>query len=113
MSTVGVRSAADVRLSDSAFSGFVKRLPVVLDEMSHNRMVSALQNRGMIENIQWSDVLGELRNRLLSEEELIACFKWWVELHRQGATPELLGRRIELLDAASMTGPSGSSIGGF
>jgi hypothetical protein len=76
-----------------------------------NRMVSALQNRGMIKNIQWSDVLGELRDRPLPEAEMIACFKWWVGLHRQGTTPDLLRRRTELLDTATLVIDASTSSG--
>lgn len=111
ISTAGVRNAADVRLPDSTFSGFVKQLPVLPDEVltEAKRAITALQSRGMIKEIRWPDVLEELRKRPLPEEEMTACLKWWTSMHKQGSTPELFRIRTELLNAAVlMTGLPGS-----
>jgi hypothetical protein len=102
ISTTGVRNAADVRLPDPTFSGFIKQLPVLPDELltEAKQMIAALQTRSMIRDISWPDVLSELRQRPLLEEEMIACLKWWIGLHKQGNTPELSRIRTELLNAA-------------
>jgi hypothetical protein len=33
----------------------------------------------MLKDITFADVLKELRERPLSEEEMIACLQWWIE----------------------------------
>lgn len=116
ISTAGVRNAADVRLPDPTFTGFVKQLPVLPDEVltEAKRMVTALQSRGMIRDIRWPDVLAELRKRPLPEEEMVSCLKWWTSMYKQSTTPELLRIRTELLDAAVlMTGTPGGADEGI
>lgn len=102
MSTAGVRNATEVRLPDPTFSAFVKELPVLPDEIftEAKRMVTSLRTRGMVKDIRWPDVLEELRKRPLPEEEMIVCLKWWIGLNKQGATPDLLRIRTDLLNAA-------------
>ncbi|KAH9934863.1 uncharacterized protein B0H18DRAFT_1114703 [Fomitopsis serialis] len=102
ISTTGVRNATDVRIPDAAFSEFVKELPVIPDEVlsGAKRMIDALQDRGMVKNIEFMDVLQELRARPLAESEMIACFKWWVGVQNQGEPRNLARIRTELLNAA-------------
>ncbi|KAL6309180.1 hypothetical protein BKA93DRAFT_925530 [Sparassis latifolia] len=104
ISTVGVRSASDVRIPDPAFSGFLKNLPVLPEEVSKEAktMVDTLRRHGQIQDITFVDVLQELRSRPLSETEMTACFKWWVQVQNQGNLD--IGRiRTELLNAAILT----------
>ncbi|TFY51778.1 hypothetical protein EVJ58_g10387 [Rhodofomes roseus] len=102
ISTAGVRNASDVRIPDAAFSEFVKELPVIPDEVfsGAKRMIGALQDRGMVKNIEFMDVLQELRARPLAESEMIACFKWWIGVQSQGEARTLGQVRTELLNAA-------------
>jgi len=105
ISTVGVCNASEVRLPDSTFSGFLKQLPVLPEEImtSAQPMVTSLQNRGLVKAITFDDVLKELRSRPLEEEEMIACLKWWVGLNAQGDNLHLISIRAELLHAAVLT----------
>ena len=101
ISTVGVRNISEIRLPDPAFSGFLKDLPVLPDDVlpSAPAMVASLQNRGMIKNITFDDVLKNLRSRPLGEVEMIACLKWWIGLNKDSVNLQL-GPREQLLDAA-------------
>ncbi|KAI0637255.1 hypothetical protein C8Q77DRAFT_1216014 [Trametes polyzona] len=105
ISTAGVRDAAEVRYPDPAFSGFVKDLAVVPEEVLKGAqlMVDALRARGMIKEITFSDVLKELRNRPLTEEEMVACFKWWIDLCNRRDAEDLAYGRTELLEAAVLS----------
>ena len=109
ISSEGVRSASQVHIPDVEFSGFLKRLPVISDDIVNGAktMIDALRSRGMIKNITFVDVLNELRLRPLSETETIACLKWWISVAKQGNNPNLLPGRSQLLDAlvVSITGP--------
>lgn len=113
ISTAGVKNITDVRLPDPSFSGFVKQLPVLPDELltEAKRMVTNLQTRGMIRDIRWPDVLDELRKRPLLVEEMIACLKWWIGLYTHGNTPELSRTRTELLDATVLVTGSPNGLG--
>ncbi|KAI0822620.1 hypothetical protein BC628DRAFT_1388241 [Trametes gibbosa] len=105
ISTAGVRDAAEVRYPDPVFSGFVKDLPVVPADVLRDakQMVDGLRTRGMIKDITFVDVLQELRSRPLSETEMIACFKWWIDMYTQSSTTNLEYVRTQLLDAAVLS----------
>ena len=109
ISSEGVRSASLVHVPDPDFSGFLKRLPVISEDIVSDAkiMIAALRARGMIKNITFVDVLNELRSRPLSETETIACLKWWINVNKQGNNPNLLQGRSQLLDAlvVSISGP--------
>lgn len=102
ISTVGIRPASEVRMPNSAFTEFLKQLPVIPAEIveSAGAMVTTLQARDMIKDITFSDVLKELRARPLPEAEMIACFKWWIDLYKSGAAKQTERARGELLNAA-------------
>ena len=109
ISSEGVRSASQVRIPDPEFSGFLKRLPVISDDIVNGAktMIVALRSRGMIKDITFVDVLNELRSHPLSETETIACLKWWIGITKKGNNPNLHQGRSQLLDAlvVSITGP--------
>ncbi|KAI0781217.1 hypothetical protein BD413DRAFT_667167 [Trametes elegans] len=105
ISNTGMRDAAEVRYPDPAFTGFVKDLPVVPADVlkEAKAMVDTLRARGMIKDITFVDVLKELRNRPLSEAEMIACFKWWIDMYNQSTSTKLDYVRTELLGAAVLS----------
>ena len=80
VSSVGIKSALDVRMPDSTFSSFMKELPVFPEELldGSRMMVAALRERGMLKDIAFADVLKELRERPLPEEEMVSCLQWWI-----------------------------------
>ena len=105
LSTNGVRDAADVRYPDETFSGFVKNLPIVPKEILEGAkdIVDTLRRRGLLKDITFMDVLQELRDRPLSETEMIACFKWWIKMYTQGSAANLDYVRTQLLNAAVLS----------
>ena len=115
ISSEGVRSASLVHVPDPEFSGFLKRLPVISEDIVSGAkiMIAALRARGMIKNITFVDVLNELRSRPLSETETIACLKWWINVNKQGSNlkqgnnPNLVQGQSQLLGAlvVSIKGP--------
>ncbi|KAH9177932.1 hypothetical protein EDB89DRAFT_2111997 [Lactarius sanguifluus] len=109
ISSEGVRSSSLVYVPDPSFSGFLKRLPMISEDIVNgaNIMIAALRARKMIKNITFEDVLNELRSRPLSETETVACLKWWIGFDKQGKNPKPLHGRSQLLDAlvVSINGP--------
>jgi hypothetical protein len=102
ISSVGVRNATDVRLPDPMFSGFLKELPVLPDEVAKGAelTLTRLQNRGIVKAITFDDVLKELRSQPLEQQEMVACLQWWIALNDRGENPNLGPIRTELLNAA-------------
>lgn len=64
-------------------------------------MVARLRERGLLRDVLLEDVLGELKSRVLNEQEMIACLQWWIALSEvPGFDTELKSR---LLDVAVFT----------
>jgi Protein of unknown function (DUF3684) len=115
ISSDGVRNLSQVHIPDPKFSGFLKRLPLIPEEIisSAKTMVATLRSREMIKDIAFVDVLNELRSRPLSETETVECLKWWVGVtgKRNKETREVISKRsqerAQLLDAlvVSVSGP--------
>ena len=116
ISTKGVRNSKDVRLPDPIFSGFLKELPTLPDDIVVGApfVVSSLQRRGMITEITFQDVLRELQARPLAVKEFIACLEWWIGVCREGDHERLLPIRKQLQDAIILTieaqGPEDSQV---
>ena len=105
MSTKGIRDSKDVRLPDPIFSGFLKELPTLPDDIVTGApfVVSFLQRHGMITEITFQDVLRELQARPLTPKEFIACLEWWIDMCRKGDHEQLLPIRKQLQDAIILT----------
>jgi Protein of unknown function (DUF3684) len=109
ISSDGVRNLSQIHIPNPEFSGFLKRLPLIPEDIVNGAkaMVAALRSREMIKNVTFVDVLNELRLCPLSEKETVECLKWWIGITRQGNTFERLQERTQLLDAlvVSVSGP--------
>jgi hypothetical protein len=104
----GVQNASEVYILRPEFSGFLKRLPVISEEIvdGARTMIAALHLRRMIKNIMFVDILDELRSRPLSETETVECLKWWIGISK-GNCVNFSQQRSQLLHAlvVSITGP--------
>ena len=109
ISSDGVRDISQVHIPNPEFSGFLKRLPLIPEDVviGAKDLVATLRSRGMIKDITFVDVLNELGLRPLSETETVECLKWWIGVTRQGVTVKRLQERTWLLDALliSVSGP--------
>ncbi|KAF9653296.1 hypothetical protein BDM02DRAFT_3177637 [Thelephora ganbajun] len=104
VSSAGIKSALDVRMPDAGLSGFLRDLPIFPEELlgSSKSMVAALREKGMLQDITFVDVSKELRERPLSEEEMVACLRWWIDRSERDSTG-INGTRQQLLGAAVLT----------
>lgn len=113
MSSVGVKSAADVRVPDPTFSAFLTQLPVLPSEIASGAqtIISALRTRGLIKDITFADVLSELRVRPLSDKELVACMRWWITVWTAGESvhSNLPDVRQQLIDATLLSFGAGTA----
>ncbi|CDZ96200.1 Transcription factor Opi1 [Phaffia rhodozyma] len=104
ISTQGVADAMlEVRMPHAATTNFIRKVPVVpspvLDGASS--MVTRLKTRGMLKDMSLDDIAGELKSRLLTEEEMVDCLKWWIELSQAPEYDKSL--RSKILDYAIFT----------
>jgi hypothetical protein len=97
----GIRDIKDVRLPDPTFSGFLKDLPTLPDEVMAGApgIISALQARGLIKAIDFQDVLKELQSRPLTENEFVSCLNWWIEIFKESDRSRLLPIRSQVINA--------------
>ena len=116
ISSDGVRNLSQVHIPNPEFSGFLKRLPLIPEDIliGAKTMIAALRSRKMIKDITSVDVLIELRLRPLTETETVECLTWWIGVTRQGDfakrlrdIPQRLQERTQLLNAlvVSINGP--------
>jgi hypothetical protein len=99
----GVRNASEVYILHPEFSGFIKRLPVISEDIfdGAKTMIAALRSQGMIKNITFVDVLDELRSRPLTETETVECLKWWIGVTKGNYLDS--EERSQLLDALEVS----------
>ena len=109
ISSGGVRNASEVYILHPEFAGFIKRLPVISEDIVNGARAVITALRGMIKNITFVDVLYELRSRPLSEAETVECLKWWISVAKdsEGNYLKVSQERSQLLQAlvVSVTGP--------
>jgi len=106
ISTAGVMDARSVRRFDPVYSGFLKKLPLLPDEVATGAttMVDHLRSRTMLKDISFQDVINELRARPLTEAEMVECLKWRTSLNTDGIRPAYLAElKREFLDAAILS----------
>ena len=109
LSSAGIRGAPDIKEFDPVFSTFLKHLPVLPQSVIQEgvRTIKALQAQGMLSPITFIDVLQELRQHPLTEEELIACLKWWTGLKQDSTDVNMAQIRVQLLNAVVLSGADG------
>ncbi|KAG9310114.1 hypothetical protein JVU11DRAFT_9726 [Chiua virens] len=112
LSSAGIRGAPDIKEFDPIFSKFLKHLPVLPQAVIEDgaRTISALQAQGMLSPITFLDVLQELRQHPLSEDELVACLKWWTSLKQDTADVNMAQIRVQLLNTAVLSGADGKVL---
>jgi hypothetical protein len=87
LSTNGVLSISEVRIPNPKMMGFIKNVPVVptiVFERCNVFFIRAKDTLNLIRELNFQDVLHELRNRIFSEDELIELLKWFVSYRSSG-----------------------------
>src|ERR1043166_7477723 len=86
LSTNGVLEISKVRIPDSEMAGFIRQVPVVpriiFEECG--TFFKKAKDRNLIKELNFQDVLTELRGRALSDNEMIELMKWWISYRSKG-----------------------------
>ncbi|PKC14058.1 hypothetical protein RhiirA5_269102 [Rhizophagus irregularis] len=85
-STKGVLPISNVRMPNSEMAGFIKSVPLVPKIILEQCDVFFKKAKDMrlIEDLTLQDVLAELKNRVLSESEMVELLKWWFSYRSKG-----------------------------
>ncbi|KIJ65764.1 hypothetical protein HYDPIDRAFT_186930 [Hydnomerulius pinastri MD-312] len=107
LSSVGVRAAPNIRAFDPEVAKFLKSLPMLSEHVSLEavRSIETLPGPHKISPITIKDVLQALDGHPLSEEELVACLRWWSSLKRNDSSLSA----AELLNVAALNGTGGTA----
>jgi hypothetical protein len=81
LSTNGVLPISDIRMPNPEMAAFIKKVPLVPEiivKQCDTFFKKAKDSMKLIKELTLQDVLYELRNRILSENEMINLLKWWI-----------------------------------
>jgi hypothetical protein len=80
LSTNGVLPISNVRIPNLEMKGFLKAVPIVPNIMFGKCKLFFMKAKDskLIEELSLKDILFELKNRTLSEGELVELLKWWI-----------------------------------
>ncbi|KAG9304270.1 hypothetical protein G9A89_019832 [Geosiphon pyriformis] len=107
LSTNGVRPITSVRLPKNEMNGFIKSVPTIpknILEQCDPFFKKAKEQMNLIKELDIEDVFVELGDRTLSEIELIALFKWWIDYCTKFGLNENNMRKLLRLTIVSATG---------
>jgi hypothetical protein len=102
VSNLGICDALKIRSPDPSIT-FLKRLPLIPDELTSEPMIKWLRDQGIIKDVTFEDVLDELRARPLSEDDMVGCIKWWISVYDTSNIPNITSVRKQLIDAAVLS----------
>lgn len=76
----GIRSTKDVREIHADFASFMRTVPTQLPTSPGDpaSLVDSLPEKYSVRTYTFSDVVKELQGRILQEEEMVGCLRWWV-----------------------------------
>ncbi|KAF9435865.1 hypothetical protein BGZ76_005362 [Entomortierella beljakovae] len=81
LSTQGVKEIDKVRIPDSTMSAFLKLLPTIPTSVytGSQKFIEKLEKAGKVQKITFKDILFELESRTLTEQQMVAMLKWWID----------------------------------
>eukprot|EP00158_Paraphelidium_tribonemae_P010002 Partr_v1_DN29026_c1_g3_i5_m58732 putative HATPase_c domain protein len=88
LSTHGIKPSSEIRMPDSAISIFSRRIPVIPNELVLNArdFIANLAATGIIRLIALSDIVLEVKERMMAEDELVPLLKWWIRLRKNNGS---------------------------
>ncbi|KAF9360799.1 hypothetical protein BGX34_007497 [Mortierella sp. NVP85] len=81
LSSHGVKELDKVRIPDAAMSAFMKNLPTIPTSVysGSQKFMDKLEKADKVQRISFRDVLGELESRTLTEAQMVAMLRWWMD----------------------------------
>ncbi|KAF9976136.1 hypothetical protein BGZ73_009111 [Actinomortierella ambigua] len=91
LSTHGIMELEKVRVPDAAMATFMTALPTIptLIYNANKKFIEKLEDEGHVKQISFADVLAELEARTLSETQMVAMLRWWIDYRTKfSVTPD-------------------------
>ncbi|KAF9088566.1 hypothetical protein BGX23_007256 [Mortierella sp. AD031] len=90
MSSNGVKSLDKVRIPEPAMAAFLTKLPTIPTNIytGSQKFIDKLEKAGKVQRITFKDVLMELESRTLTEAQMVAMLKWWIDFSSKYVIPD-------------------------
>lgn len=110
VSNVGVLPINKVKMPDPTLQRFLPDLPTITPETITlaSRSIARLQERGLLRNVVFDDVIAQLGQRPLTEKEMIDCLQWWQSVATADGYTQAV--RARLIDAAILLQDDGKVV---
>ncbi|KAF8833691.1 hypothetical protein BDN67DRAFT_1053660, partial [Paxillus ammoniavirescens] len=96
LSNLGIRHSKDVREPHADFQPFIKEGPI-LDEALwpvNSTIIEQLPEGYRVKAYRFRDVHDELKCRVFTEEEMVACVRWWLNT-RETCSKQMSGKEMD------------------
>ncbi|KAF9933479.1 hypothetical protein FBU30_005320 [Linnemannia zychae] len=90
LSSNGVKSLDKVRIPEPSMAGFLTQTPTIPTNVysGSQKFIDKLEKAGKIQRISFKDILMELESRTLTETQMIAMLKWWIDFSSKYVIPD-------------------------
>jgi hypothetical protein len=90
LSSHGVKDLDRVRIPEPSMATFLTQLPTISSNIytGSQKYMDKLEKAGKLHRITFKDVLNELENRTLTEAQMVAMLKWWIDFRSKYVLPD-------------------------
>lgn len=90
LSSHGVKDLDKVRIPEPSMSTFLTKLPTISSNVytGSQKYMDKLEKAGKLHRITFKDVLTELENRTLTEAQMVAMLRWWIDFSSKYVLPD-------------------------
>ncbi|KAG0338943.1 hypothetical protein BG000_003116 [Podila horticola] len=90
LSSHGVKQLDKVRIPEPAMASFLTNLPTIPTNVYTGslKFIEKMEKAGKVQKITFKDVLTELENRTLTETQMVAMLKWWIDFRSKFIIPD-------------------------
>ncbi|KAF9428175.1 hypothetical protein BGZ94_003181 [Podila epigama] len=90
LSSHGVKELDKVRIPEPTMASFLSLLPTIPTDVykGSQKFIEKMEKAGKVQRITFRDVLTELENRTLTETQMVAMLKWWIEFQSKFVIPD-------------------------
>ncbi|KAG0215948.1 hypothetical protein BGX28_007174 [Mortierella sp. GBA30] len=81
LSSHGVKELDKVRIPEPSMSTFLTQLPTIPTNVysGSQKFIDKMEKAGKVHRVSFNDVLTELESRTLSEAQMVAMLRWWID----------------------------------
>ncbi|KAF9330531.1 hypothetical protein BG006_006519 [Podila minutissima] len=90
LSSHGVKQLDKVRIPEPTMASFLTNLPTIPTNVytGSQKFIEKMEKAGKVQKITFKDILMELENRTLTETQMVAMLKWWIDFKSKFIIPE-------------------------